>query len=215
MKKIIAILAIAIVLVGAVFAEDHNLIIKATVTSVEPIFKLHLTSGAAEATTNADNAVFTAAGNFTDTQGNAKQTTFSLLAGGTVSVECYVNTTAANKTQTNTKYRVSFSDGVFSVTRANATTSSSLEPTITTGLGTVVKGIKTDGISFATAPLGENATNYASSATNKDVIVQFSGAQMAVGQAVVASANYEYAADDTIVPGSYYATIKMTVTVEN
>ena len=103
MKKIFAVLAIMLVIIGAAFAaeETHTIKIKADVAEVVPAFQLELLSPATSYTTNDTPNVFANAAAYNGlTEGTAKDVNFNLDQNGTVTVQCNL----ANLAKTNKSY---------------------------------------------------------------------------------------------------------------
>lgn len=199
MKKVLTILAVLIVLTSAVFAasEVHTIRVKADVTEVVPAFQLWLGETKINATkTNATPVAFTdnATYNLVD-DGSAIDTGFNLDAGGSVTVYAVL----ANKAKINKAYTLTFSDGVFAVTRNGAP--GSLNPTIAIEAGAVITGTS------AVAKTVE--------AANAPVQVTFNGTTVTATDPKLATATYNYTGDPTIDPTAedeyYYANIVLTV----
>ena len=220
MKKVITILAILVVLVGSVFAEDHKIKIKADVAERTPAFSLSLDSITTNGTNKTDFGT-----NPTYYNETGVDVGFDLDENGSVTVTAYVVNSAQNHTKTNKSYTLEFSDGIFTVNRngvegthapASITTSAL---TTTTGIKTIVLGdvyMPNPDFDDTQAESEENpATIVNSTATNKPVVITFSGATMTADKDV-ATAVYAYTADSTIDPTAsgnyYYADIIMTVT---
>ena len=195
MKKVLAVMAIMLVIVGAVFAaETHTIKIKADVSEVIPAFQLNLLAPAETYTTNTTPNVYSASGSYGDlTNLTAKDTNFNLDNGGDV----YVNVVLANLAKTVGVYTLSFGGGTFAVNRNSV--GGSLAPVITTAAGSVTTGI--------------SSIAKASEAAGADVNVTFNGTTVTADSPVVATATYAYTGDTTIDPGTYYADITLTITV--
>ena len=205
MKKAITILAVLIVLVGAVFADEtHTIRVKADVTEVLPAFQLALLTPAQTYTTNkpaeGDPNVYGVA-NYDDlTDQTAKDINFNLDEAGTVNVEVYV----ANLAKTVKGFTFAFSDGVFNVSRNGVTNSGTEQNPVYLTYGpnsiTVSKGAEKTG--FYTTDLVNNVAK-----------IKFTGKTLTNTEkgSVVASAIYNYPGDTTIDPGTYYADITLTI----
>ena len=195
MKKLIAILAIAIVLVGAVFAtsESHTITVKADVDSVTPKFQLVFGS---RSTNNANSTpVDFAAGPYTEGNNTTDKIDvgFKLDAGGTATFYAKI----ANNAKIVQGYTLTFGGGTFTgVMRDN------VEGTQAPASITVTKGTAVDGLTLAD-PVG-----YA-------VTVTFNGRTMELADEALpytlATAEYSYNADVRINPGEYFADVTLTV----
>ena len=211
MKKAITILAVLIVLVGAVFAldETHTIRVKADVTAVEPAIQLKITADDETYATN------NTAKEFYEKEGNPAQATqhnyaaqadqnaidvkFNLDQNGNIVAKAYL----ANNAKTNKVYTLAFSNGVFSVKR-NGVSGDHEPTTITTAAGNSVANEYTVALGQAQDP------------TNKPVTVTFLGKTVTTKDVVLAQATYAYTADTTIDPNTdqnqwYYANIVLTV----
>ena len=194
MKKVLTILAVLAIVTFAVFADSevHKIRIKADVDEVVPAFQLWL--GATK--TNTTPVVFTnnATYNLVD-DATAIDTGFNLDAGGSVTVYAVL----ANKAKINKAYTLTFSDGVFAVTRNGS--SGSLNPTIATEAGAVITGT--------------SAVAKTVDAANAPVQVTFNGTTVTATDPKLATATYNYTGDPTIDPTAedeyYYANIVLTV----
>lgn len=193
MKKIFAILLVAFVTFGMVFAaaETHIIKIKADVTEITPAFQLVYGVNKTNTTPN----VFTNNASYDPYDSAAIDTGFNLDAGGTVTVTAVL----ANKAKTKTAYTLTFSDGVFDVKRNG--TDGTLVPSIVTTAGDVITGT--------------SAVAKASEAADAPVNVTFNGTTVTATNPVLATATYTYTADPTIDPNAdgefYYADILLTV----
>ena len=214
MKKLIAVLAIMVVLAGAVFAaETHRITIKGDVTVVVPVFGLNLgtyTTNAATLTTVNTVAPYTTQYGAATTYGmtaldetDAIAVTFKLDKGGSVTF----NAVLLNPAKQNASYTLEFGDGVFNVSRNGITENQKLAPKSIT---TEAKGAGT-GVSTA---LGDAVGQ---STTNKKIAVTFNGTTVdETLPYTLATAVYAYDADPTIDPTTngafYYADVTMAVT---
>ena len=198
MKKLITILAILIVLVGAVFAttESHSLAINACVDLIVPQFQLKIGSVSTNiASSNASNKIndFGVLASYSGDATPSTGTNINLSGTGTAIVEVIAYLANAAKTAQN--YTLTFQDGVFTVKRNGTTSSGStgdnknVIPTITT----------------------EPATNngFSASGANGTVSVDFNGKTCAVGNIVVAT--YSYQQEDAIDPDTYTATVTLEI----
>ena len=197
MKKLIAILAIAIVLVGAVFAaETHTLRVKSDVGEVLPAFNLFHVEGT-DTNSSATNVVdLTTPGSYTSVT-TVTDTNFNLDAGGSFSVVAEV----INAVKTNKGYTLTFKGGVFQVTRN--TIAGYLSPN---GIA-VVNGAANDAIKvFGTPENGENNTITADTTDTLSATtsVTFSGktGDVSTNPITIATATYSYTADTSIDPSS-------------
>ena len=198
MKKLIAILAIAIVLIGAVFAtETHSIKIKADVTEVLPVFQMtigQITTNTANNGAKFDNATTYALGTVDDpeTQANEEANigdSFSFETAHTVTVSVKIN----NAAKTNHIYTLTFINGTFTVKKAGVSTT--INPTITAGVGSNSGA----GNGFVTTVDDAVAT------------VSFNGTTCTATHEV-ATASYAYAADTLVDPGVYYADVVLQIT---
>ena len=196
MKKIFAIMMIAVFAIGMVFAdsEAHTIKIKADVAPQAPAFQLWY----GDAKTNTSKVVFTDSATYDeayDSPAEAVDTGFNLDVGGTVTVYAVL----ANAAKINAAYTLTFSDGVFTVNR-NAV-SETLVPTITTTAGSVITG--TSAIAKTT------------DAADAPVRVTFNGTTVTASNPQLATAAYAYTGDPTIDPNAdgefYYADITLIV----
>ncbi len=217
MKKAITILAVLIVLVGAVFAtttnEDHAIKLRAVVGETLPSFQLIMTDGVkgtnAGYVTNsvATNTFGTNASYPLTAQANsaAVDIDFDLTKADSVTATC--NIVNYDKVKTTKAFEISFDDGVFTVDIGEDEDVPYRPASITTGKGAVTDGIKS--IEFKTGATG----------TNKPVVVTFNGTKMAENAAyAVATATYAYPGNDSINPTApneyYYANVTMRITAD-
>lgn len=217
MKKAITILAVLIVLVGAVFAETHTLTVRADVTEVLPAFQLAY--GDLKTNTNVQN-VFSANGTYdisvNGTKAGSEDANFNLDKGGAFTVTANV----INAVKTNKNYTLQFGGGVFVVKRD--TVGGKLSPqkiTVTDAHGNydaikTVNGLTPSSILTLEQVKADDPTALTASAT-----VTFSGKTGTAAAKPVASATYTYLADDTIDPieggdtnNWYYADITLLIT---
>ena len=223
MKKAITILAVLIVLVGAVFAENHTIQIKADVSSIIPVFSLQFNGAKSVASTTKDTAETIVTDEETGATapnpeylqysdryglGNHSDDTavlagFKLDKGGSVTVYAVL----LNKAKQIETYDLTFSDGVFDVKRQGRTENETLAPTsITTAALANTAG--------CVANL-ENRTGADGGAANRIVKLTFDGQTVQSTNLQLASATYTYQGDDTIdmleADQYYYADIVLTV----
>ena len=215
MKKVFAILLVLALVAGFVFAESHELRVKADVTEVLPAFNLYHVEGtdtnstttnvygtnASYATLKADNAA-------TDVNFNLDEANKSFS----------VTAEVINNVKTTKKFKIEFTGGVFSVKR-NTVGGTYSPKQITVAYGSANDAIKeftgkSDSDTNATVTADTTETLTATS------YVTFSGktGTGATTPITVATATYTYAGDDSIDPTAsgvyYYADVKMTVTVQ-
>ena len=209
MKKLIAILAIMVVLAGAVFAsEGHTIRVKADVTEVIPAFQLMI--DLTEVDDFYTNTTPTQYGNNAYsplTNDTAKDVEFNLDQNGNVTVKCYL----ANFAKTTHKYTLVFSDGAFKNIKKNKQDADDHAPTsITTSTGANVADTYT--ITLGTAHVDGDDTKPL--LTNQAIEVQFHGKTVETKDVVLAQAVYAYTKDPAIDPGVYYADITLTITTD-
>ena len=217
MKKLIAILTIAIVLVGAVFAdtETHGIKVRAQVGETLPSFQLSFSTFK----TNANENVFGTQNYAAQADGSALDIGFDLAAEDSAVFSLYL----ANKAKTNRVFTVTFSDGVFDVSRNGSGVvadhagqtygPSSITTAVANGQAAVVDAEANN------AAIYEVALGNAQDATNKPITITFHGRTVKTEDVVLATATYAYLGDDSIDPTTtetpyYYATVTMTVTTE-
>ena len=214
MKKAITILAILIVLVGAVFAEDHTIRIKADVTSVIPVFGLKYNTSVTNSTsliTEGENAgqysnSYTAAGNYVVAAGAAIANTDALDAGIKLDKggDVYFWAELLNPAKQKKGYTLVFTDGVFNVTK-NSGTAATITPTITT-----------DNLNTTT----NNGFAVTAGANNATVRVVFDGKQVVNADSIdLARAKYTYTGLPEIdMPAGtenyWYADVTLTITAD-
>ena len=198
MKKVLTILAVMAIVTCAVFAdsETHKIRIKADVTEVVPAFQLWL--GATKTNTTpvafSDGATY-----YLTDDATAIDTGFNLDEGGSVTVYAVL----ANKAKINKAYILTFSDGVFNVTRNNVA-------------GTLVPSIATTALDPEIG--GTSSIIKTSAADDAPVKVTFNGTTVTETDPKLATAIYSYVADTEIDPTAedeyYYANIVLTVATE-
>ena len=216
MKKLIAILAIAIVLVGAVFADDlpaknssesHTITLKTVVSSVLPQFKLTASSNNNTESTNPDLSTSAAAKIAND----ASYTGTGIVEVADISVEDIVATFTAsleNLAKTGGTYRLSFEAGTFQ--------------NVWKVVGTEVKKDQTIAPSTTTAPSLAKPTSGAAGVglviadpSGSSIDITFNGQECTTGALAVYTVQYDK--DDTVVDNDgegYTVDIKMTITFQ-
>ncbi len=215
MKKAITILAVLIVLVGAVFAaETHTIKMKADVTAVVPVFGLKYNTSVSNTTTGPDgNGQYTnnylASGTYNERYGTvqtAVETGLKLDQGGDVKFWAVL----LNPAKETKNSSLTFSDGRFTVTENGvANTTVYIDPTITTP----DEDYNNDVAGFSVAD----------GADDDQVYVSFDGKQVVNNAGAtglnLASANYHYSAHPNVdMPADgdfYYADVILTVTTRN
>ena len=205
MKKAITILAVLIVLVGAVFAETHTIKIKADVDPVTPKFQLVFVEG--ERNTNPTPNAFGVEPSYSigNTTNDKIDAGFKLDEGGTATFLAVV----ANNAKIVQGYTLTFGGGQFTdVMRVN-------------NQGVQVAGTEDASISVTE---GDTTTGIQSivKAEPEDlfVTVRFNGTEMdAISQQAttytLATAEYTYSGDSTISPGEYFADVTLTIATTN
>ena len=213
MKKAITILAVLIVLVGAVFADEtHTIKVKADVDVVIPVFGLKMSTPANNYVTN-EATLVNRQGNTTEytteygkgaTYGmtdnaNAIDVAFNLDEEGSVTFQALL----LNKAKQRETYNLTFGGGVFTVSRQGTSGLSYGPDKITTSVGDDITGLS---IALGNnAPTGQPAEG---AATNKIVGLTFDGKTVNDGiNHVLAEAVYHYPGDETIDPtlnGTFY-----------
>lgn len=193
MKKLITILAIMVVLVGAVFAdttETHTLNITATSEKLAPAFQLGIGSVYSNNTIptpyNPEAAATVA---YTNAQ---SARSFDFEVGDTVPVVAYL----INNAKIFEQYTLTFSGGVFTVTKNNVS-------------ATITPEIKI-------ASVGSSITGISSIARTSDTVatVNFNGTRCSAStsnRVTLATVNYKYDPDTEVDPDTYTANIVMTV----
>ena len=192
MKKLITILAIMIVLVGAIFAasEAHTININAVVEEIIPQFQLKVGNVSTNPTPTAftNNASYTA-----DARPN---TGANIILSGTGTTSIEVIAYLANAAKTAQNYSLVFSEGVFVVTR-NGVPSSGTEGANKNVIPTITN-----------VPVTTN-NGFSASGTGATVTVDFNGKTCAAGN--ITTATYTYQQEDGIVPATYQSTVKLTI----
>lgn len=222
MKKVFAILLVLAVVAGFVFAdtaiagsETHKIKVKADVAEVLPAF--NLTYGGFD--TNGLATKFVNGASYpTSTQSDAIDVNFDLDEGGTFTVTAEV----VNAVKTNRVFTLSFSGGVFSVSRDGVATNQYLSPSKLVVTGSSAHDAVSD---VSAAVTKENETS--AYATNAELVaavsITFSGVtakDVDINSPIpVATAAYTYVGDATIDPTKladgtenfYYTDVVMTV----
>ncbi len=191
MKKLITILAILTVLVGAIFAtnptESHEIHITVTINAELPAFQLKFNG----ANSNSTAVKFTDEAEREDSTAVAATIDFesNTASARTVTVDAYLANTAKQSAQ----YKLTFSDGVFKDGNSQ-TVVSPTSITAAAGSGT-----------------GYGAANGVSTTVSGAVAtVTFGGTVRCTADTLIAQAAYLYPKAD-IAPGTYTADIVMTV----
>ena len=189
MKKAIAILAVLVILVGAVFAaETHKIKIDANIATVAPQYQMSIGS----VTTN-DNGENGAAAAYTTTTYTENTTAAVLDFEQSSSVAVLVK--LVNPAKTITKYTFTFSDGNFSVKKGADEQAETVSPksiALTTTHANGTTGIASIGISGQVATVTFNGTTCADSTE-------------------LVTATYSYDAHTDVNPGEYTAYVQMVV----
>lgn len=187
MKKLITILAILTVLVGAIFAtnpsESHQIQITVTIAETIPAFQLKFNG----ANSNANAVVFT----------NNAQRTYNTPVAATIDFESntaaeravIVNAYLGNTAKQSAQYTLTFSDGEFKTSGNNPVTV--VSPT----------GITTSNAS---------GTGYSTTGNDEVATVTFNGTDRCTADSLLTQATYQYPKAN-IAPGTYTANIVMTV----
>ena len=201
MKKLIAILAILVVLVGAAFASDtHTLNVSCTITPVVPQFAL----GYSTARSNTNTAYSTTTASYAiSTETVVAAAGADIVDNNSITVYAYV-LNAARQKQT---YTLTFSGGKFdsSVTGCTSLKIDGAATVVTPDISTA------SSIASNTAVKGLNKVT----ATGETLSVPFNGSQMnATAETELGSATYDYGDLDwtTIDPGTYTTNIILTIT---
>lgn len=196
MKKVIAILAIAIVLIGAVFAagEDHTLTVTASVTPVEPAFRLGIANSGTTAAQVTNNSTPTVVNLTNGSYTGSFTASLKLNEGGSFVVIPQL----VNNAKTTSVYVLTFTGGTFNVKKKNV--DGTVSPSsVTTAENNVVTGI------------GSIVADDA----NEKLTVTFDGktATASTGTPVVlGTVTYTYTADDDVDLGNWTTDIVMTIT---
>ena len=214
MKKVFAIIAIMVVLVGAVFAdgnpaETHTLHIKTVVDTIIPQFQLKIASTYTDADyiTNNDNPI----NQFDDGAsyrlgGNTDQTAIDVSDAVVLDKDgeqaIVFSAIIANQPKTSShggtsrSWTLAFSGGAFAVTKAG--TDATITPTIATSNGADYN----DGVTIV---LGTG--NNANTAT-----LTLTANQPSKAGIEIVKATYTWTGDRTVDPGTYETDVVMTVT---
>jgi len=186
MKKLITIMAILIVLVGAIFAdaESHQIKITVTITETVPAFQLKFNG----ANSNSGKVVFT--NNATRTDNTPVAATIDFESNTAADRTVTVNAHIANDAKQTAQYRLTFSDGVFKDNQSATVATPAISAKVGSGAGY--------GTGVSTTVNGAVATS------------TFTGATRCVADTLIAQADYVYPKSD-IAPGTYTANIVMTV----
>ncbi|MBR2282003.1 MAG: hypothetical protein IJ863_05210 [Spirochaetales bacterium] len=217
MKKVIAILAIMVVLVGAVFAaagdrETHTIKLKTKVAGDDPIFALnalYVDANSANITTatNSEDKAFENGSQFT----GAKEIQVADLSKSDVAVTFYAK--LVNQAKSTDTFTITFVPGPFNVKKLDAS-NNRIDAKIyatnnaeTSAIGAAATGYTLGNLNIAA---GEQI-----SYTNT---ITFTGAQVATSDNVLATYSVTYAKDEQIAQNTadeafYYADCVMTVTM--
>ena len=195
MKKLITILVILTVLIGAIFAdtsESHQIKITVTIEETIPAFQLKFTGTDRTANSNATPVTFTNGAERSDNTAATASINFESndAAARTITVDAYL----ANTAKQSKVYTLTFTDGAFKTSGENPTTVAS--PTITAKAGS--------GAGYG-AQYGVSTT-----VQNAVATVTFGGTVRCTADTLIAQADYVYPKSD-IAPGTYTANIVMTV----
>lgn len=197
MKKIFAIMMIAVFAIGMVFAdktsEQHTLQIKATIEEVVPQFQLKLGTVATNSTPyNFDHDTLS----YTEDASGETNGTIDLSGTGTVAVQ--VIAYLANAAKSTRDFTFTFSDGRFSIPR------NGVAPDGTSGKEYCDPVIGTAAVA---SPVGFTVSG--DGASDPAVDVHFLGTTCTAGNIVTAT--YTYTKSDSYDPGTYDANIVLTV----
>ena len=223
MKKLITILMVLAIVVGAVFAESeaHSIRIKSDVDGELPMFQLILLSSTGvtynevnNQTTNTTPNAFGTGENdsyaVNDTNATAVDVGFNLDEGGTVTfiAKC-ANAARFSSDDTGRVYTLVFTGGVFKVSRYGvaSTTTVEGEQTVTT----YEELIPEVTVKQTTNPSGFSYPD----TINNGVKVKIGTSGVKTGTdagATMATAEFKYTADKSIDPGTYYADVTLTIT---
>ncbi len=213
MKKAITILAVLIVLVGAVFAtsEQHDIKVKADVAAVEPAIQLRIQAYNSELddykTNTTPNAYDGTKSYAAQAEGQAIDVNFNLNENGSVVAYAYL----ANYAKTNKVYTLAFSGGDFAAkkNKGNYTHSpTSITTAVMEGQAAVTR--ESDGAALYEVAL------VSGNQSNRNITVTFHGKTVVEKDVPLAKATYAYTGDDDIDPTTpqnpwYYADITLTV----
>ena len=201
MKKLIAILAIMIVLVGAVFAESHTLNVKCVIDPVIPQFALRYDATDSNTTPSAFSSA-----NTTSYVISAKDTTAGadLMEDNAITVSVVVLNNAKQKQG----YTLTFTGGEFDTSKGDGFTSLNINGVATVANPTSVATATT--IDAQHPVVGLDAVT----ATGNALKVPFNGTRMtAADDVVLGTATYSYGvAWNTVDPGTYKTNIILTIT---
>jgi len=220
MKKAITILAVLIVLVGAVFADEtHTIKIKATQEPLEPGFQMYVKEVSQQGATSTssiitnstavpyDNAAENPADRDYDLSDGSEAASFSFETANTVTIAVKLG----NKAKTAQNYLLTFTDGIFNVkkngvSQYNSGTEQAPEMTDYT-VGPESRSVAAGANSaaangFTTTPDGNTAT------------VDFNGKTCTIGHEIATCA-FAYDAHTDVDPGTYYANVVLTIETSN
>ncbi len=192
MKKLITIMAILIVLVGAIFAaaESHQIKITVTIAEVVPAFQLKIAN-----TTANSNSAGIAFGSAPSTKADDTPVAVNINfeSNNDADRKVTVDARIANAAKQSKVYTLTFSDGDFKTSGNNPTTVVS-----PSGIAAKVGSGAGYGTGVSTEVNGAVAT------------ATFNGTDRCVANTLIAQADYQYPTAD-IAPGTYTANIVMTV----
>ena len=207
MKKLITILAILTVLVGAIFADPANHTIKLTVTIAEdvPSYILKATAGATTASAAAGETVETA---LTDANRTAL-----LGASGTADVAFAVQQVTNSRTLAGYTMTINASNLVLV-----STTDGSIDRTFDQAVANATANEKFTVVSAAPNITKGSETNIAYTGSGTSSLhVKYDGVQVvASAQSPVSIGTFtvQYNANASAKPGNYVASVKLTVTAD-
>lgn len=219
MKKVIAILAIMIVLVGVVFAatgdaETHTIRLKTKVAGDDPVFALsasYINASSVETTTstNSDGVEFKNGKAYT----GAKEIEVADLSKSDVTVTfvSYLR----NQAKSNDTFTISFVPGPFNVKKLDAS-NNRIDAQVFAANNADVSAKGANATGYTVGDLAVSTTNNQIAYSNT---VAFTGAQVAATNNVLATYSVTYAKDPQIAQNLaseaayYYADCIMTVTM--
>ncbi len=219
MKKVIAILAIMVVLVGAVFAatgdaETHTIRLKTKVAGDDPIFSLsavyvNASSSEISTATNGESEAFANASNYA----GAKAVEVADLSKNDITVT--FASKLVNEAKSNDSFTISFVPGPFVVKKLNASNERYEAYVYPSNNSTSAVSADATGYTLGTLAVSTDSTTGQISYSNT---VSFTGAQVATGNVALATYSVTYAKDSDIASNTateayYYADCTMTVTM--
>ena len=222
MKKLIAILVIAIVLVGAVFAETHTLTVRTTVNGIIPAFQLRYGTGdvytnktADDNTTSVIDAAtqFSATGTFGEVNdyddGYIQEAEDISLTD--VTADFYAVLAIGGK-QENVSYKLTFEAGAFN-TKVNGVQDSTTETACTSSTIAVAENYNatTHGAIVTLAQAASAITN--NPANSKAWVITMKGAP-ATSKIDLVKFTPTWGRNPNVDIGNYTANVTLTITVE-